>query len=176
MNLGKAYSSSELESLLDAKCSINTDLKLDTISTLSHPVSGSLGFINKMGDFDTSKFKALIVDDSYSNDQFENIALFRTKNVMRSVSLLLKDVSKNQAYIRSEKYPHVTMGANVKIGKNCQIAGQVGIVGHIEIADNVIVMAKTLVTKSLKEAGVYSGVMPIQKHKDSLKFIAKIKK
>lgn len=65
---------------------------------------------------------------------------------------------------------------SVKIGKNCQIAGQVGIIGHIEIADNVTVMAKTLVTKSLKEAGVYSGVMPIQKHKDSLKFIAKIKK
>ena len=65
---------------------------------------------------------------------------------------------------------------SVKIGKNCQIAGQVGIIGHIEIADNVIVMAKTLVTKSLKEAGAYSGVMPIQKHKDSLKFIAKIKK
>ena len=65
---------------------------------------------------------------------------------------------------------------SVKIGKNCQIAGQVGIIGHIEIVDNVTVMAKTLVTKSLKEAGVYSGVMPIQKHKDSLKFIAKIKK
>lgn len=64
---------------------------------------------------------------------------------------------------------------SVRIGKNCQIAGQVGIIGHIEIADNVTVMAKTLVTKSLKEAGVYSGVMPIQKHKDSLKFIAKIK-
>ena len=68
------------------------------------------------------------------------------------------------------------MAGSVKIGKNCKIAGQVGIVGHIEIADNVIVLAKTLVTKSLKEAGIYSGVMPIQKHKDSLKFIAKIKK
>ena len=67
------------------------------------------------------------------------------------------------------------MAGSVKIGKNCQIAGQVGIVGHIEIADNVVVLAKTLVTKSLKKAGVYSGVMPIQKHKDSLKFIAKIK-
>ena len=50
MNLGKVYSSSELESLLDAKCSINIDLKLDTISTLSHPVNGSLGFINKVGE------------------------------------------------------------------------------------------------------------------------------
>lgn len=67
------------------------------------------------------------------------------------------------------------MAGSVKIGKNCQIAGHVGIVGHIEIADNVIIMAKTLVTKSIKEAGVYSGVMPMQKHKDSLRFIAKIK-
>ena len=139
MNLGKVYSSSELESLLDAKCSINTDLKLDTISTLSHPVNGSLGFINKIGDFDTSKFKALIVDDSYSNDQFDNIALFRTKNVMRSVSLLLKDVSKNQAYMSSEKYPHVTMGSNVKIGKNCLFYPGVFINHNTEIGDNVII-------------------------------------
>ena len=139
MNLGKVYSSSELESLLDAKCSINTDLKLDTISTLSHPVNGSLGFINKIGDFDTSKFKALIVDDSYSNDQFDNIALFRTKNVMRSVSLLLKDVSKNQAYMSSEKFPHVTMGSNVKIGKNCLFYPGVFINHNTEIGDNVII-------------------------------------
>ena len=81
MNLRKAYNSSELEKLLDAKCSINTDLKLDTISTLSHPVNGSLGFINNVGDYDTSKFKALIVDDSCSNDRFDNIVLFRTKNL-----------------------------------------------------------------------------------------------
>ncbi len=33
--------------------SINAELELDTISTLSHPVNGSLGFINKIGDFDT---------------------------------------------------------------------------------------------------------------------------
>ena len=139
MNLGKVYSSSELESLLDAKCSINTDLKLDTISTLSHPVNGSLGFINKKGDFDTSKFKALIVDDTCSIDQFDNIVLFKTKNVMRSVSLLLKDVSKNQAYIRSEKYPHVTMGSNVKIGKNCLFYPGVFINHNTEIGDNVII-------------------------------------
>ena len=30
MNLGKAYNSSELESLLDARCSIKTDLELET--------------------------------------------------------------------------------------------------------------------------------------------------
>jgi serine acetyltransferase len=139
MNLGKAYNSSELENLLDARCSINTDLKLDTISTLSKPVHGSLGFITKMGDYDTSKFRALIVDNSCSDDQFDKIVLFKTKNVMRSVSLLLKDVSKNQGYTLSEEYPNVTIGENVKIGKNCYIYPGVFINHNTEIGDNVII-------------------------------------
>ena len=139
MNLGKVYSSSELESLLDAKCSINTDLKLDTISTLSHPVNGSLGFINKSGNYDTSKFSALIVDESHSDNHSNKIVLFKSRNVMRSVSLLLKDVSKNQTYKYSEKYPHVTIGENVKIGKNCIITAQVGFAGSTKIGDKVLI-------------------------------------
>ena len=70
----------------------------------------------------------------------------------------------------------VGIAGSVKIGKNCKFGGQVGTVDHIEIADNITVLAKTLVTKSLTEPGAYSGVMPIQKHKDSLKFAAKLKK
>ena len=70
----------------------------------------------------------------------------------------------------------VGIAGSVKIGKNCKFGGQVGTVDHIEIVDNVTVLAKTLVTKSITEPGAYSGVMPIQKHKDSLKFAAKLKK
>tara|TARA_A100001234_G_scaffold67180_1_gene58888 strand:- start:106 stop:1002 length:897 start_codon:yes stop_codon:yes gene_type:complete len=70
----------------------------------------------------------------------------------------------------------VGIAGSVRIGKNCKFGGQVGTVDHIEIVDNVTVLAKTLVTKSLTEPGSYSGVMPIQKHKDSLKFAAKLKK
>ena len=70
----------------------------------------------------------------------------------------------------------VGIAGSVKIGKNCKFGGQVGTVDHIEIADNITVLAKTLVTKSLTEPGAYSGVMPIEKHKDSLKFAAKLKK
>ena len=70
----------------------------------------------------------------------------------------------------------VGIAGSVRIGKNCKFGGQVGKVDHIDIVDNVTVLAKTLVTKSLTEPGSYSGVMPIQKHKDSLKFAAKLKK
>lgn len=65
---------------------------------------------------------------------------------------------------------------SVKVGKNCLFGGHCGIVGHIEIADEVTVLAHTLVTKSLSKSGVYSGIMPIQEHSESLKFVAKLKK
>lgn len=53
------------------------------------------------------------------------------------------------------------IAGSVTIGRHCQIAGGVGIAGHIEIVDDVVVTAMTLVTHSLREAGVYSGSLPV---------------
>ncbi len=44
-----------------------------------------------------------------------------------------------------------------KIGKNCTIAGMVGVTGHLNICDDVHVTAKSLVTKTISEPGVYSS-------------------
>ena len=49
------------------------------------------------------------------------------------------------------------IAGSTKIGKNCMIGGKVGIVGHITIADGVILTAATNVSKSITEAGMYSG-------------------
>lgn len=65
---------------------------------------------------------------------------------------------------------------SVNVGSNCQIAGHVGVTGHLSIADNVTVLANTLVTKSITKPGVYSGIMPMMEHGESLKFVAKLKK
>lgn len=54
------------------------------------------------------------------------------------------------------------IAGSTKIGKHCRIAGMVGIVGHLEIADNVTVTAKSLVTHSIKKAGVYSSGTPLE--------------
>ena len=54
------------------------------------------------------------------------------------------------------------IAGSTKIGKHCRIAGMVGIVGHLEIADNVTVTAKSLVTHSIKKAGVYSAGTPLE--------------
>ena len=116
MNLNKAYSTSELESLLDAKCSFKSDIKFDTISTLSNPILHSLGFITKKGNYDLSKFRGLIVHDSFSENINEHTILFRTNNVMKSVANLLHDTSGKKKYIHSDQYPHVILGENVSIG------------------------------------------------------------
>ncbi len=52
------------------------------------------------------------------------------------------------------------------IGKRCMIGGQAGISGHLEVADDVVVSAWTLVPKSLRKPGVYTGTLPVQAHAD----------
>ncbi len=54
------------------------------------------------------------------------------------------------------------VAGSTEIGKNCMIGGGVGIVGHIKICDEVTVQAMALVTHSIKEAGSYSSVAPLQ--------------
>lgn len=66
------------------------------------------------------------------------------------------------------------IAGSTKIGKHCRIAGMVGIVGHLDIADNVTVTAKSLVTGSIKKAGMYSAGTPLepsqQWRKNSVRF------
>ncbi len=62
------------------------------------------------------------------------------------------------------------------IGKNFQMGGLSGILGHLEIADNVLIGAHTLITKSIKKPGNYVGIMPAQEHKDWAKSSVFIKK
>jgi len=52
------------------------------------------------------------------------------------------------------------------IGKNCTLAGCCAVVDNIEITDEVHITAMSLITKSIKEKGVYSSGTPFMKNKD----------
>ena len=54
------------------------------------------------------------------------------------------------------------IAGSVKIGRYCRIGGAVGIAGHLSIADHVEISAKTLITKSITQPGVYSGGYPFE--------------
>lgn len=57
------------------------------------------------------------------------------------------------------------IAGSATIGRRCAIGGQVGIAGHLVIADDVQIMATSLVTKSIEHAGAYSSsikAMPLE--------------
>ena len=58
------------------------------------------------------------------------------------------------------------IAGSTTIGKNFQMGGLSGILGHLNIADNVLIGAHTLITKSIDKPGNYVGIMPAQEQKD----------
>ncbi|MEN9658917.1 MAG: UDP-3-O-(3-hydroxymyristoyl)glucosamine N-acyltransferase [Pseudomonadota bacterium] len=58
----------------------------------------------------------------------------------------------------------VGIAGSTKIGARCQIGGAVMISGHLEICDGTTVLGGTLVAKTIREPGVYSGSYPMQTH------------
>ncbi|MGC2047827.1 MAG: UDP-3-O-(3-hydroxymyristoyl)glucosamine N-acyltransferase [Gallionella sp.] len=52
------------------------------------------------------------------------------------------------------------------IGRYCRIGGGAGISGHLQIADHVEIAAFTLIGKSIREAGSFTGAFPFAKTED----------
>lgn len=46
------------------------------------------------------------------------------------------------------------------VGRYCRIGGHAGILGHIEIADHVEISSHTMIGKSVREPGSYTGIFP----------------
>lgn len=56
----------------------------------------------------------------------------------------------------------VGIAGSCRIGARCQIGGAAGILGHLQIADDVVITAKSLVSSSITEPGLYSSSLPVQ--------------
>ncbi len=69
----------------------------------------------------------------------------------------------------------VIAGSTV-VGKHCTIAGLVGINGHINITDGCVFTGMAMVTKSIKESGVYSSGVPVATNKEWNKTNARVKR
>jgi UDP-3-O-[3-hydroxymyristoyl] glucosamine N-acyltransferase len=60
----------------------------------------------------------------------------------------------------------VGIAGSATIGRHCTIGGAAIIVGHLSIADHVNISAGTLVSKSITVAGTYTGVFPMDSHRN----------
>jgi UDP-3-O-[3-hydroxymyristoyl] glucosamine N-acyltransferase len=54
------------------------------------------------------------------------------------------------------------IAGSARIGKRCMIAGMAGIKGHIEICDDVIILGKGMVSKSIMSPGAYASNFPVE--------------
>ena len=69
----------------------------------------------------------------------------------------------------------VGISGSTHIGKRCTVAGGVGFVGHLQIGDDVHVTGMSLVTRSIREPGVFSG-FPAEPNSSWRKNIARFHK
>lgn len=69
----------------------------------------------------------------------------------------------------------VGIAGSAVIGARCTVGGGAVILGHLQIADDVDVAAGTLVAKSIRKAGSYSGAVPFLEHGDWLKNFSRLR-
>lgn len=58
----------------------------------------------------------------------------------------------------------VGVAGSARIGRHCTAGGAAMILGHLEIVDHVHITAATLVTRSIRKPGRYSGAYPFDDH------------
>jgi len=58
----------------------------------------------------------------------------------------------------------VGIAGSANIGRYCRIGGAASILGHLQIADKVEVSAGTVISKSIREAGSYTGTFPFSEN------------
>ena len=56
----------------------------------------------------------------------------------------------------------VAVAGSAHIGRRCMLAGMAGIAGHIEICDDVTILGKGMVTKSITQPGAYASNFPVE--------------
>jgi UDP-3-O-[3-hydroxymyristoyl] glucosamine N-acyltransferase len=58
------------------------------------------------------------------------------------------------------------MAGSSSLGKRVMVGGQAGIMGHVDVADDVVVSARSFISKSVTERGVYTSAIPAQHHRE----------
>ncbi|PZP61544.1 MAG: UDP-3-O-(3-hydroxymyristoyl)glucosamine N-acyltransferase, partial [Delftia acidovorans] len=58
----------------------------------------------------------------------------------------------------------VGVAGSARIGAHCTVGGGAIVLGHLQLADRVHISAATVVTRSLTQSGVYTGMFPVDEN------------
>jgi UDP-3-O-[3-hydroxymyristoyl] glucosamine N-acyltransferase len=70
----------------------------------------------------------------------------------------------------------VGIAGSAVIGARCMVGGGAGILGHLEICDGVTISAMSLVTRSIRQPGFYTGIFPLVPNDDWERIAATLKR
>ena len=68
------------------------------------------------------------------------------------------------------------IAGSATIGQRCMISGLVGVVGHVTVCDDVIITPQAVITKDIREPGVYSATFGAEKDKDWKRMVARFRR
>ena len=57
---------------------------------------------------------------------------------------------------------NVGIAGSARLGRNCSIGGAANILGHLTIADGTSISPTSMVTRSIHQPGLYTGIFPLQ--------------
>lgn len=67
------------------------------------------------------------------------------------------------------------IAGSARIGKHCSIGGATNILGHLTIADGTSISPTSMVTRSIHQPGLYTGIFPLQTNAEWEKNAASLK-
>lgn len=67
------------------------------------------------------------------------------------------------------------VAGSARIGRNCSIGGGANILGHLTIADGTSISPTSMVTRSIRQPGLYTGIFPLQTNEQWEKNAASLK-
>lgn len=70
---------------------------------------------------------------------------------------------------------NVGIAGSARIGRNCSIGGAANILGHLTIADGTSISPTSMVTRSIHQPGLYTGIFPLQTNEQWEKNAASLK-
>lgn len=68
------------------------------------------------------------------------------------------------------------IAGSTQIGKRCMIGGAAGIGGHLKIGDDIVILGRAMVTKSLSAPGVYGSGLPIMPARTWRRVVARVRR
>ncbi|MDB5986855.1 MAG: lpxD [Nevskia sp.] len=70
----------------------------------------------------------------------------------------------------------VGIAGSTQIGQRCLIGGAVGIGGHLKIGDDIVILGRAMVTKSLSVPGAYGSGLPVMPAREWRKLIGRVRR